>query len=398
MRRALARRLRHRSGFSLVELMVAMLIGLVLLLGVVQIFAASHSAYLLSQGMSRIQENGRFAMDYLARDIRMVGHMGCNSDVSRVYADDTSDFLSTYTTFADTAVPALQFNYAIQGYEATSSAPGASITLAATPATGGTYSPSLPTQLSTVLSNRVAGSDILVLRYLDAQGVPLSSAVSSSAGAVLPVIATTADWTLLKGGLDNPGLFGITNCASARIFHASAVTTTSSSATVTVAATTLNSALSSASFDFGAGARLYRAESEVYYVGLNSSSRPSLYRVRFIATPGGSLTSQMEELVEGIESMQLLYGQSASSSSVPSGALSTLQTASNIGSTEAAWRRVLNVQVGLVAASPDAVSAAQAQSSNALIAQGITFTAPSDGRARGVYQSTITLRNRLYGN
>jgi type IV pilus assembly protein PilW len=237
-----------------------------------------------------------------------------------------------------------------------------------------------------------------VLRYLDSEGVPLSSAVSSSASATLPLAATTADWTLLKGGLDNPGLFGITNCTYARIFQASAVSSSSSSATVTVATTALNAGLSSVSFDLNAGARLYRAESEVYYVGLNSSSRPSLYRLRFIATPSGSLTSQMEELVEGVESMQLLYGQGAASSSAPSGTLSTLQVASDISSTEAAWRRVVSVQVGLVIASPDTANAVQAKSSNALIAQGVTFTAPSDARTRAVYQSTITLRNRLYGN
>jgi type IV pilus assembly protein PilW len=96
--------------------------------------------------------------------------------------------------------------------------------------------------------------------------------------------------------------------------------------------------------------------------------------------------------------MQLLYGQGAASSSAPSGTLSTLQVASDISSTEAAWRRVVSVQVGLVIASPDTANAVQAKSSNALIAQGVTFTAPSDARTRAVYQSTITLRNRLYGN
>lgn len=388
---------RSHRGMSLIELMIALVIGLLLMLGAVQILAASRSAYQLSQGMARVQENGRFAMDYLAHDIRMAGHMGCESDLGRVPDSSTTSFLTDYTTFGSTAVPALQFNYAIQGYEAAASAPGASITLAATPSVGGSYSPSLPTQLSTALSNRVAGSDILVLRYLDSPGVPLSTNVSATGATTLPVTATAAEWNLLKGGLDNPGLFGITNCASAMIFQASAVTAASS---VTVASTALNAGLSTAAFDFNASARLYRAESEVYYVGLNNTtSRPSLYRLRFIATPGGALASQQEELVEGIESMQLMYGQSQiSNTTTPSGVISTLQTASAIGSTEAAWRRVLSVQIGLIASSPDVASAAKAASSNALIAQGVTFTVPSDGRARSTYQSTVALRNRLYGN
>src|SRR5687767_3800735 len=45
------RNLRRPSGMSLIELMIAMLIGMVLILGVVQIFGASRSAYQLSEGM-----------------------------------------------------------------------------------------------------------------------------------------------------------------------------------------------------------------------------------------------------------------------------------------------------------------------------------------------------------
>ncbi|MBD4909085.1 prepilin-type N-terminal cleavage/methylation domain-containing protein, partial [Xanthomonas citri pv. citri] len=49
------------SGLSLIELMIALVIGLVLLLGVIQIFSASRTAAQLSEGASRAQENGRFA-------------------------------------------------------------------------------------------------------------------------------------------------------------------------------------------------------------------------------------------------------------------------------------------------------------------------------------------------
>ncbi|KGP31306.1 hypothetical protein NY67_01610 [Xanthomonas citri pv. fuscans] len=71
---------RRNAGVSLIELMIAMVIGLVLLLGVIQVFSASRTAAQLSEGASRAQENGRFALDYLARDIRMAGHFGCVND------------------------------------------------------------------------------------------------------------------------------------------------------------------------------------------------------------------------------------------------------------------------------------------------------------------------------
>src|SRR4030065_2150496 len=66
-------------GFSLIELMIAMTIGLVILAAVVQIFIRSHATSQLDEGRSRIQESARFTMDFLSKDIRMAGYMGCNS-------------------------------------------------------------------------------------------------------------------------------------------------------------------------------------------------------------------------------------------------------------------------------------------------------------------------------
>ncbi|WP_127475935.1 PilW family protein [Sulfurivermis fontis] len=68
-----------QSGISLVEMMVAITISLILLAGVIQIFLGSKQSYRLNENMSRIQESGRFAMEFLARDIRMIGYQGCAS-------------------------------------------------------------------------------------------------------------------------------------------------------------------------------------------------------------------------------------------------------------------------------------------------------------------------------
>ncbi len=47
------------AGLSLVELMIALVISLVLMLGVIQVFIASQTASRLSEGASRVQENAR---------------------------------------------------------------------------------------------------------------------------------------------------------------------------------------------------------------------------------------------------------------------------------------------------------------------------------------------------
>jgi type IV pilus assembly protein PilW len=69
--------LRSQRGLSLIELMIAMALGLILTLGVVQIFLGSSKTYRLSDELGKIQENSRFSQSYLQREIRMAGHFGC---------------------------------------------------------------------------------------------------------------------------------------------------------------------------------------------------------------------------------------------------------------------------------------------------------------------------------
>ena len=69
-----------QSGFSLIEIMIALLIGVFLLGGMLQIFSVSQQTYRMQSNLARLQENGRFALDFLAHDIRMVGYWGCMTD------------------------------------------------------------------------------------------------------------------------------------------------------------------------------------------------------------------------------------------------------------------------------------------------------------------------------
>lgn len=62
-------------GLTLIEIMVALLIGAFLLAGVIQIFIVNKQTYRVQENLSRMQENGRFAMDYLSRYIRLAGYV-----------------------------------------------------------------------------------------------------------------------------------------------------------------------------------------------------------------------------------------------------------------------------------------------------------------------------------
>lgn len=68
--------MRKNLGFSLIELMVAMALGIVLLLGVVNVFSSVRETSRLGENMSRLQENGRFGLDYMVKEIQQAGYLG----------------------------------------------------------------------------------------------------------------------------------------------------------------------------------------------------------------------------------------------------------------------------------------------------------------------------------
>lgn len=61
------------NGFTLVELMVALAISTILLLGMVQMFAGMKNSYRFQEGLSRVQENGRIATELITREVRQAG-------------------------------------------------------------------------------------------------------------------------------------------------------------------------------------------------------------------------------------------------------------------------------------------------------------------------------------
>ncbi len=61
---------------TLIELMVALAIGAFLMIGAITVFMQSRATFRVTDSIARLQENGRFALDTLERDIRMAGFWG----------------------------------------------------------------------------------------------------------------------------------------------------------------------------------------------------------------------------------------------------------------------------------------------------------------------------------
>ena len=68
---------RRQQGFTLIELMVALTIGLFLVSGILYIYLSTRASYASNDAAARVQEDARFAMERLTREIRMAGHTGC---------------------------------------------------------------------------------------------------------------------------------------------------------------------------------------------------------------------------------------------------------------------------------------------------------------------------------
>ena len=76
---------RARShGFSMVELLVAMVITVVLAAGIGQVFLSTKQSLKLQNTLARLQESGRYAMNVLATDLRRAGYRGGNTDISTI--------------------------------------------------------------------------------------------------------------------------------------------------------------------------------------------------------------------------------------------------------------------------------------------------------------------------
>ncbi len=346
---------RHHAsaGLSLIELMVALAIGTVLMLGLTQIFSASRSAYQLSEGLSRVQENARFALDFLQRDIRMAGHFGCISDQARRQQSDT--LISHFTSGG-----VLDFGYSIRGYDNAS-----------------------PSGLS-LSPARIDGTDSVALRFLGGSGIAVSALGTTDSGAP-SVQVDAAKWSLLnQNGGASLALFGVADCTYADVFAAAGFDAGSGRVEAP------------AGVDFNkyrAGtSTLYRAQALLYYIGLGTGGRAALMRAR-ISADG---TAESEELVEGVENLQLRYGLDRNAATDPSGFVGSEADADAVGDSELDWRRVAQVRLALLMASPDPAASMQREAVSKLL--GVTPTLPNDGRYRAVYETSVALRNRLYGN
>ena len=363
-----ARSLRSVAGLSLVELLVSMVIALVVLAGVIQSFVASKQSFIQESEVAYIQENARFAVDLISRDIRQAGNWGCSG---------SGNMANAYDGDLDSLVKST----AVEGFE------------------GGVST------LPAYLTNADTNTDALIVRYgdtnnaqtVDQHTTPSAIVLASSAAYSVGEIMVLSD-----ANCDQAGIFAASAINGQTVSHA----VNSDNCTGMLSGTfECGNCTSSSDCDDGsvgdvmatgndalysAGSMLLPFVGHAYFINESTfdSNLPSLHRVS-ITTTGGVPTT--EELVSGIEDMQISYG--VDNDIVADGQANRYFTADQIPDDRASvaggnisWDRVVSIRIQLVMRSRNIVL----PQNNTTAYLGNT---PADRFLRQIVSTTVQLRN-----
>jgi type IV pilus assembly protein PilW len=329
MQRSLARQL----GLTMLEIVVALAVGLILLIGIIQLLINTNQAFRVQNALQRVQENGQFAIQYLAQDIRNTDFWGCLEDtswiVNRINTSGTG-YNITYYGFT-------------KGLEGT-----------ANQATGGSI---------------VAGTDTITVRS--------ATPVSGLNQIIAPFASSTASPITINANsnLNSGSIVLVSDCQQGDIFQ---VTNGSASGGTLEHASGVGApgnATSTLSKIYSSDAFVYLPYTNIYSIQLGTSGLPSL----FVTTATNS-----QELVEGVERMLILYGEDTDGD----GAANKYVQANQVGNMD----NVVSVRVNLVIESLEDNLLSRPQS---YVFNNQTIT-PTDYRLRRVYTTTINLRNRQF--
>lgn len=329
-------------GFTMVEIMVAMVVGLILTAGTIQVFVGNKQTYRTTEASSRLQENARFAISMITKDIRMAGYTGCYSgalsSVENILNDQTNYGWSTGNV--------------LQGYNYSS---------------GTTWSP----VLNSALTNVVAGTDVITLRRMDGNGIALVSPFNTGAQLFIDPAANN----LVQGEI-----LMVTDCTKGSIFQNTNLQAAGGKINVVHSgsgAYAPGNSTPTLANSYGADAELARLVTTAYYIRNNSYGSPSLYRSSLSTSSGTTTALNANELVENIENIQILYGEDTDADKV----------ANFYGNaSEVTMDNVVSVRITLTVRTDNNVSMSD---------QTHSTTGATDRRLRQAFTTTIGIRNRL---
>jgi type IV pilus assembly protein PilW len=314
-----------QAGFTLIELMIAMLLGLLVAAAAGAVFISNKRVYGSTETLNRIQETGRIAFELMSRDLREAGGSPCSTGASLV--NQMVDGDNTYWT---------QFADGIRGYGGTAAMPG--------------------TTAGTAVAQRVAGTDAVEMHLTERGDIRVVGHSTPSANIDVSSVAGIAEDDILL----------ICNMSFAFIFQATGISTSAlnlqhnggggQSLNCSQEFQHVRDCSPGASggngycFQVGSGAvnpncsrfsnspaYVARIQSLRWYIGNNARGGRSLYRA-IVRNNSGTNTPNVvlpEEIAEGVRDMDLTYLVAGANDYVAAASVTD-------------WRRVTAVRVELV--------------------------------------------------
>lgn len=346
-----------QSGYTLIELLIALTIGAFMIGGILQLYVGSKKAYNTQSVLMELQEIGRFSLDMMVSDIRMAGFMGCGR------AEGVVNTLNGATSWQ------LDAATSVLGYE------------------GGVST--FPADFVGAVPNTDA---IKIVRAVpDDQYVVQSHAPASGT-------LTLKDFH----DLQQSELLMVTDCLNTAMFQMTNVNTAGATNTVVNADGVLSpgnctrglgkpidcTTSSGTPYQYDENSFVMRMTARGYYIGVGASGRNALFRVAL--GNNGTLGAPVE-ITDGVEDMQLVYGLDGDAD----GAIDTYEQADAIALAD--WPNVLSVQINLLMESGEDRVSDDPQPYILFdgTAGSLTPVTPADRRLRRVFSSTTTIRNRV---
>lgn len=299
-------RARAQKGMTLIELMVALVLGLLLIGGFVNIFISSRQAFRTNEALARMQENGRVGSEMLLREIRAAGGNACGTKlVADTVNPNPTASNNWWTEWA---------NGPIQGFDGAQTFAGVAFGAGA--------------------GQRVAGTDLIMLL----------SAVAMEDLYIVDHNATSANFkvNINNHGLNDGDILMVCDNVTAAMFQATNTNQSNGTIVHNTGTGTPGNCSKGLGYPTDCGSTngnektfadgiISKVNGSVWYIGNNGRGSRSLYRSAGIPNPVAS------EVVEGVQDMQIRYltvnkstGALATSWVDATGVSSWAETATNI--------------------------------------------------------------------
>jgi len=363
---------KYCTGVSLIELMIALLIGILLLAGTASLFISNKRIYKDQNEMSRLQENARFAMEMLIKDIRMAGYSGCMDRIGDI---------TNHVNGSANDDTLLNFGNAVEGSESGANWQPSGSTQA-TP--GNPVDGSAANDVATISMD--PASDAISVKYLAPLGISLSDEMPNVSAELK--VTTVGDLAIGE-------LIALSDCDSADIMQLTNVQTLAGTGHLqhnAGGALTPGNATQTLSKVYSTDAEVLRLTTLRYFVGTSDTTgEPALFRYtsdrQDFDNDGDTTEFVAQEMIESVENMQILFGEDTAGADTIADTYVDAATVTN-------WDNVVSVRIALLMRTVEEDFSTELNT-NTYDLLGTNFDpTPDDHRRRRVFTNTIQVRNR----